>query len=142
MKKVYGDECLSHTEVFEWFQRFREGREEIGDDQRPGHPSISKTDANIEKVGGIVRQNYRPSIRAVAELINIDKETVQHILHNNFNMKKVCSKMVPRLLTPEQKEIRTNICADILQNIENDPKFLENIITCDESWFFSMRPRK
>ena len=30
--------------------------------------------------------------------------------------------MVPRLLTPEQKEIRMNICADILQNIENDPE--------------------
>jgi len=38
-------------------------------------------------------------------------------------MKKVCSKMVPRLLTPEQKEIRINICADILQYIENDPNF-------------------
>jgi len=29
--------------------------------------------------------------------------------------------MVPKLLTPEQKEIRMNICADILRNIENDP---------------------
>ena len=50
--------------------------------------------------------------------------------------RQVCSKMVPRLLTPERKEIRMNICADILQNIENDPNFLENVITCDESWFF------
>jgi hypothetical protein len=32
-------------------------------------------------------------------------------------MKKVCLKMVPRTLTPEQKETQTNICADILQNI-------------------------
>jgi len=32
--------------------------------------------------------------------------------------------MVPRLLTPEQKEIRINIWADILQNTENDPNFL------------------
>jgi len=48
--------------------------------------------------------------------------------------------MVPRLLTPEQKEIGMNICADILQNIENDPNFLENVITCDESWFFQYDP--
>jgi len=41
------------------------------------------------------------SIRAVAELINIDKETARQILHNSFNMKKVFSKMMPRLLTPE-----------------------------------------
>jgi len=45
--------------------------------------------------------------------------------------------MVPRLLTPEQKEIRMNICADFLQNNEMDPKVLENFITCDESWFFN-----
>ena len=73
LKKVYGDECLSRTQVFEWFKRFKEGREEIGDNQRPGHPSTSKTDANIEKVSEIVQQNCRLSIRAFPELINIDK---------------------------------------------------------------------
>jgi hypothetical protein len=26
-----------------------------------------------------------------------------------------------------------NICADILQNVENDPDVLENVIPCDES---------
>ena len=54
LKKVYGDECLSRTQVFEWFEKFKEGREEIGDDQCSSHPSTSKTDANIEKVGEIV----------------------------------------------------------------------------------------
>jgi len=42
LKKVYGDECLSHTQVFEWFKRFKERREEIGDDQRPCRPSTSQ----------------------------------------------------------------------------------------------------
>ena len=55
LKKVYGDERLSCTQVFKWFKRFKEGREEIGDDQRPGHPNTSKTDANIEKVCEIVQ---------------------------------------------------------------------------------------
>jgi len=63
LKKIYGDECLSRTQVFERFKRFKEGMEEIGDDQRPGRPSTSKTDVNIEKVGEIVRQNRRLSIR-------------------------------------------------------------------------------
>ena len=87
----------------------------------PAVPVHQKQALTSKKVGEIVRKNRHLSIRAVAESINIDKETVRQILHNNFNMKKVCSKMVPRLLTPEQKEIRMNICADLLQNIENDP---------------------
>ena len=121
--KVYGDYCLYSTQVFEWFKRFKAWREEIWDDQRPGHCCTIKTDANIEKVGETVSQNCHLSIQAVAELINIDKETVWQILHNNFNMKKVCSKMVARLLTPEQNEIRMNIWADILQNNEKTQTF-------------------
>ena len=88
VEEIYGDECLSRTQVLEWFKRFKEVIEEIGDDQRPGHPRTSKTEANIEKIGEIVRQNHRLSIQAIAELINIDEETVRQILHSNFNKKK------------------------------------------------------
>ena len=48
--------------------------------------------------------------------------------------------LVPRILNSELKEIRKNICAYILQNIENDPNFLKNVITFDESWFFQHGP--
>jgi hypothetical protein len=44
--------------------------------------------------------------------------------------------MVPRILTAGQKETRMKICADILQNIENDPNVLGNVIICDELCFF------
>ena len=54
LKEVYGDKCLSRTRVFEWFKRFKGGREEVRDDQHPVHSSTSKIDANIKKVGEIV----------------------------------------------------------------------------------------
>ena len=90
----------------------------------------------LKKIREIIRKNRCLSIRAIAELVNIDKETVWQILHENLQMKKVCAEMVPKLLTSEQKKTGLNICVDILENIENDPKCLENVITCDESWFF------
>jgi len=34
LKKVYGNECLTRTQVFEQFKRFKEEREGIGVDQR------------------------------------------------------------------------------------------------------------
>ena len=49
------------------------------------------------------------SVRAIAKLVNIEEQT----LHGNLQMKKVCAKMLPKLLTPEQKETRLNICVDI-----------------------------
>jgi hypothetical protein len=51
--------CLV-LEVFEWFKRFKEGRGKIGDNQRLGRLSTSKTDANIEKVGEIVSTKSLP----------------------------------------------------------------------------------
>jgi len=53
---------LMSTQVFEWLKTFKEGREEMGDNQRPGHPSTSKTDANIKKVSEIVGQNCHLNI--------------------------------------------------------------------------------
>ncbi|KAJ8934093.1 hypothetical protein NQ318_005086 [Aromia moschata] len=34
LKELYGNECLSRTQVFEWFKWFKEGRETTEDDQR------------------------------------------------------------------------------------------------------------
>jgi hypothetical protein len=65
----------------------KHSREEIGDDQRPGRPNTLKTVANVGKVAQIFQQNRRLSICADDEIINIDKETLRQILHNNSNMK-------------------------------------------------------
>ncbi|KAJ8947300.1 hypothetical protein NQ318_014198 [Aromia moschata] len=88
LKEVYGNECLSRTQVFEWFKRFKEGREMTEDDPRPGRPSTSKTDENVEKTGKLIRKDRRLSIRALAEITGIDKECVRQILHESFNRQK------------------------------------------------------
>ena len=46
-------------------------------------------------------------------------------------MRKVCAKMVLKLLSDEQKERRKELCLDLLQRIENEPDLLNSIITCD-----------
>lgn len=45
--------------------------------------------------------------------------------------------MVAKLLTPQQKETRMTIYADIFRNIKTDTLFLKNVLPCDESWFFT-----
>ncbi|KAJ8943044.1 hypothetical protein NQ318_022588 [Aromia moschata] len=116
LKEVYGNECLSRTQVFEWFKRFKEGVR----DPAPRTITTLKTDENIEKFGKLIREDRRLSIRGLAEITGIDKEYVRQILHESFNKVKVCAKMVPKLLTLEQTESRMNICAEILNNIDTD----------------------
>jgi hypothetical protein len=54
LTQVYGDQCLCRTQDFEWFKKFKEGREDVGDDPKSGHPSTVKIQENVEKVARIV----------------------------------------------------------------------------------------
>ena len=121
--EVYGKECMSRTRVFEWHKRFREGRTDVEDDERSRRPAISKTTNSIRKIENIVREDRRLSTRLIAERMSIDKETVWQVRHDNLHMTKVCAQVVSKLLTSDQKEKRQEICADILKQIEENPKF-------------------
>ena len=61
--------------------------------------------------------------------MSIDKETVWQVLHENRYMTKVCAQVVSKLLSSVQKEKCQEICADILKQIEENPKFLDSVIT-------------
>ncbi|GFV07710.1 putative mariner transposase [Trichonephila clavipes] len=131
---------LSPTSLSTEARPLQNGRQDVKDYSRPGRPSTSKTDDNVEKVASLIRSDRRLSIRALAETVNIDKECVRQTLHGNLNMQKVCAKMVPKILTFEQQETRKNVCIDILYAIKNDPNLLEKVITCDEFWFITYDP--
>jgi hypothetical protein len=36
LKTVFGDECLSHAQTFEWLKRFKESQTSVTDDQQSG----------------------------------------------------------------------------------------------------------
>lgn len=51
------------------------------------------------KVIDVICKDHWLTICAVTEIVGIDK--VLWILHDNFNIKNVCSKMAPKILSPE-----------------------------------------
>jgi len=95
LSEVYGEERSSRARVFEWHKRFRGGREDVVDDDRPERSTTYSTDKNVEKIDKIIRRDRRLSVRAVAETVNIYRESVRKIFVENLNMRKVCAKMVP-----------------------------------------------
>jgi len=109
-------------------------------EDHPGHPSTTVTDDNIEKVRDVTRKDRRLGVRAVTEEVNLDRESVRQILREELNTRKVCVKMVPKLLSDEQKECRKELGLDLLQRIENEPDLLNSIITCNETWVFTYDP--
>ena len=96
---------------------------------------MSRTVDNIERVKQMVRTDRRFTVQMIAEELSINKDTVWSIITENLEMRKVCAKMVPKLLSVDQKQQR-----DIIECLEDDPDLLGRVITGDESWIFEYDP--
>lgn len=138
--KVYGSASLSRAQVFLWHKKFKEGRESVEDEERAGRPVAVRTDENALRVRALIREDRRLTVRMLASEVGINRETVRQIITNDFGMRKLCAKMVPKNLTTEQKQHRMDVAEDCLEQVENDPTLLDRVITGDESWFFQYDP--
>ena len=56
---AFGESTMSRTQIQLWYNRFKEGREDVNDDTRPGRPSTSTADENIETVKKMILDNLR-----------------------------------------------------------------------------------
>jgi len=76
---AYGDQALSHSNVFRWYGRFHDGREDIEDNSRSGRPTEWRNDNNVKKISQLL-QNRHLSLRMLADEVNIGKDTVRKIV--------------------------------------------------------------
>jgi hypothetical protein len=57
---------------------------------------MSRTEENMAKVHQIVCEDHWLTIRSIAEQASTNRETVSKILIEDLDMRKVCTKMVPK----------------------------------------------
>jgi histone-lysine N-methyltransferase SETMAR len=89
----------------------------------------------------MVLDDRRMKVREIAETMGISKERVRYILHEELDMKKLCARWVPRLLTADQKRTRTKISEQLLERFnKNKTDFVRRFITMDETWIHHYTP--
>ena len=64
---AFGQSTMRRTQVQLWYNPFKEGREDVNDDARPGLPSTLPNDENIETVKNMISAIRRNNIREVAD---------------------------------------------------------------------------
>jgi len=57
VNSAYGDQALSRSNVFRWYGRFRDGREDTEDDPRSGRPTECRNDNHVEKISQLLLRN-------------------------------------------------------------------------------------
>jgi len=140
LQPANGEDAMGRTQVFDWFCRFKEGRTSVESDPRSERPSTSRNEQMIAKVGTIVRNNRRLTVREIADECGISVGSCDAILNEDLHMKRVRAKFALRLLTDDQCEQRQTIARDLFERPCEDMQFLKNIVTGDESWVYGYDP--
>ena len=118
---AFGESTISRTQVQLWYNWFKESREDINDDARPGRPSTSTTIEAVQKI-----------IREVAVDVSISFGSCQAIFTDVLGMKSAVAKIVPKLQSFAQEQHHMDIAQAMLTNLNDDSDLLKNVITGDE----------
>ena len=118
---AFGESTISRTQVQLWYNRFKEGREDVRDDARPGRPSTLTTDKNIEAVKQMLLNNRRTTIREVGDDVG------QVIFTDVLGVKRMAAKIVPKLLNFKQKHGHRS------GDVDDDPNLLKKVRTGDKA---------
>jgi transposase len=140
LRTAFSDDCLSQTVVYQWVKRFKEGRESLKDDLRPGRPSTARNEQKVAQVHEKIRADRHLTLREIAEEVNISFGSCQAILTEDLAMRCVAAKFVPRLLSDDQKSQRLEVCEELKRRVEMEPHFMSRIITGDETWVYGYDP--
>ena len=80
-------------------------------------------------------------MREIAEPVGISKDCVRHVLHEMLGTRKLSTRWVPRLLTPDNKRNRETTSEQCFTLFKRNPKaFLLRFVTVDEIWIHWYTP--
>ena len=115
LDKRYGDSALGKSTIIDWYAEFKRGHTNTDDAERSSRPKSAVVLEKIIKVHKIVLDDRKLKLREIAHTLKIAGGSVFTVLAKSLGMRKLFSKWVPRLLTPDQKQ----------QSVENSMRCLK-----------------
>ncbi|GBN18077.1 Putative uncharacterized protein FLJ37770 [Araneus ventricosus] len=91
-------DAVSQKCVWEWFKRFRDGKEDVKDEPRSGRQPTSTTPYNIERVRRMLADDRWLSLRMIAKELKIRLDSVSNIVHEHLQKRKKKVYAFPTLL--------------------------------------------
>ncbi|UYV79808.1 K02A2.6-like [Cordylochernes scorpioides] len=139
IKEAFGGAASSRSRTFEWFSRFLKGREKVNDDQHTGRPRSLRGEENKLKIKELI-ESKRISIKDLSSETGLSVGLCHQIVTKDLDMIRTSSKFVPRILTEEEKEIRMDVCKNMVEMTRTDPEWMQKIITGEETWVHQYDP--
>ena len=89
----------------------------------------------------MVEQDARLSVKDIAGCIGISEGSVQTILKKRLDLRKVCARWIPHLLTEDHKTHRLKCAQELLKTYKGcNSQVISNLLTGDETWVHMFEP--
>jgi len=119
--------------------QFKRGDFSTCDAPRPGRPLT--TPEIIDQIHELILEDRRISAKSIAEQLDISRERVGSIIHENMDTRKLSAKWVPKCLNADQERQRCRSPEQLLEFFRHDPNdFLLRLVTMDETWLYHYNP--
>ena len=93
------DSAPDRSTVSHWMSRFTSGRQLLEDDPRSG--STAKTRTSIALFKGILDGDRRATYDELEKQSGLSRGTLQRIIHEELDMKKVCARWADKRTPPK-----------------------------------------
>ena len=118
LSTAFGDEAPPLRTVQRWSKLFHDGREEVEDEERVGRPITETTVGNIQQINDPINDDPHIKINELGTESGLSQGTIQRIISNHLQLKKVTARYVPKHLASFQKTERVRICQENLSKFE------------------------
>ena len=118
----------------------KDGHISVESNEYSRRPSICHNDVIIKEVMTLIMTNHYLTVQEIGDELGISKDSAHVILMQDLGMCRVSVKFVPRLLSEEQKQVCLDIVQDLLQTTNDNPKYLNTVITGNKSWVYGYDP--
>ena len=104
LQTAFEPSCMNQASVFEWHKRFKKGRESERNDGSCGRSKEVRTPELIGQIKNFIDKDRRVSIETISAQFDVNVGTAQIIIRGELKMRKICARIVPRVLREDQKE--------------------------------------
>ena len=137
LMQVSGNQAPFHHTVFNCFREFQRNKFSVQDAPHSDRPPTSVTQQTIDAVRKIIEDNPHSTYQQIEVILGISSTTINLIVHDCLNIRKVCARWVPHTLTDDQKQLPLQFCCHLLKRFKEGRSHLVlDIITGDESCFY------
>lgn len=125
---VYGQDTTSDRTVQRWYERFRDGGDDVDDRPRSGRPPT----VDSAQICALVDSNSHLTLREIALMLNISAGSVHSHLTDAGYVNR-SDVWVPHALSERNMMDRLNVSALLIEKDLEIP-FLKRLVTGDEKW--------